>query len=215
MIGVSGFDWCKEEKIIGLASFTAKILCENHNNSLSDVDTEGKNAFEVFREMRRIENLPVRLRPSYTKPFSINGNLLERWFLKTLINFSFRGSYPIGLETKEIGVPSKELVEIVFGQRTFSGRSGLYFVVRVGQKIESSDKVAFAPLFVQKSYIVGGLFSFRGFRFLLFLNPEGPPTHLDGLGLDRDWSDSQLNYHNQKILITRGKFSFTMVNITW
>ena len=67
-----------------------------------------------------------------------------------------------------------------------------------------------------KTYIAGGLFSFRGFRFLLFLMPQGPPSPLDGVWLDgEDVGKSQLNYHNRLIGEFSGKNKSQDVEIKW
>jgi len=218
-IEVSGFSWCKnEEKEISLSSLTSKILCIKHNNDLSEVDIGGGQAFAIFREMTRLSNVREKMKPRLWRVVrhNINGLLLERWFLKTLINISFNKEYPIGKLSDNVGLPTKELVEIVFGIRGFSGRGGLYSVAHVGQKIDSYDKVIFAPLIKDNSFIIGGLFSFRGFRFLIFTEPDGPPEHFTGIGLpDDDWSNSQLNYHNERIRMMQGKYLSQLVNIKW
>jgi hypothetical protein len=216
---VFGFSWCKdEEKEISLPSLTAKILCVKHNNDLSEVDTSGANAFAVFREMRRLTNVREKMTPRRWRVVrcSVNGSLLERWFLKTLINISTGSEYPIGKLANKAGQASEELVNVAFGRHIFTGRSGLYSAVHVGQMIHSSDKVEFSPLIKEQNYIAGGLFSFRGFRFLLFLDPEGPPERLTGIGFPGDdWSNSQLNYHNKKIKFTLGKYLSQVMEITW
>jgi hypothetical protein len=216
-IRVQGFSWCKEAKEIGLSSFTSKILCKKHNEDLSPVDDGGSSAFRVFREMRRLANVRRSIRPQIWKVvrYSISGKLLERWFLKTLINIAFGGDLPIGLEGSP-GKPTEELVRIAFGLSSFKERAGLYSIVHTGQVINSTDVVALAPLIKEKTYIAGGLFSFRGFRFLLFLMPEGPPSPLDGVWLDgEDVGQSQLNYHNQRIDEFCGKHKSQVTEIAW
>ena len=99
IVRVEGFSWCKDkEKEIGLRSLTAKILCKKHNAALSPVDIGGASAFEAFRNMTKIGNVRKKVQPQIWDviQYSIDGILLERWFLKTLINISFGGEYPIG-----------------------------------------------------------------------------------------------------------------------
>ena len=145
----------------------------------------------------------------------MDGTLLEKWFLKTLINVAFGGEYPIGAKSLP-GTPTEELVKIAFGLSSFDGRAGLYSIVHVGQQINSTDTIGFAPLIKDKTYIAGGLFSFRGFRFLLFLMPQGPPSPLSGVWLEgEDVGKSQLNYHNRLINEFRGKHKSQVVEIKW
>ena len=218
-VEVCGFSWCKnEEKEISLSSLTSKILCIKHNNELSEVDEAGGIAFKVLREMTRLSNVREKMKPRiwHIVKHNINGLLLERWFLKTLVNISFNKEYPIGKLSHSDGMPTKELVEIIFGIRGFNNRAGLYMAAHVGQKIDSCDKLIFSPLIKDNSFIIGGLFSFRGSRFLIFLEPEGPPERLTGVGLPGDdWSNCQLNFHNEKIRLMQGKHLSQLVNIRW
>jgi len=203
LVEVSGFPWCKTEaKKIGLSSLTAKILCTKHNSDLSELDAEAGKAFSHFREMRRLANVREKMRPRQWNiaRYGVRGYLMERWFLKTLIDISFGKEYPIGRHSLNSGYPSDDLVKISFGLEPFQGLSGLYSIVYVGQKIHSKDTIAFSPLIKDEKYIAGGLFSFRGFMFLLFLGAEGPPSRLTGVKLgEEDLSLAQLNYHNKKI----------------
>src|ERR1700720_4721583 len=92
-ITVQGFPWCPTEpKTIGLSNLVAKILCKRHNSDLSSLDEAALAAFNVFRESIRMNEVRGKFRPTFwnTKRFKINGRLLERWFLNTLIYLSFR-----------------------------------------------------------------------------------------------------------------------------
>ena len=91
-ITVQGFPWClNEPKTIGLSNLVAKILCRKHNNNLSDLDAAALRAFDVLRESIRMNDVRGKLKQRFwrIKHFKIDGPLLERWFLKTLINLSF------------------------------------------------------------------------------------------------------------------------------
>jgi hypothetical protein len=217
VVRVQGFSWCKEAKEIGLSSLTSKILCKKHNEDLSPVDIAGSSAFKTFREMRRLANVRQAMKPQKWKVvrYQIDGILLERWFLKTLINIAWGGEFPIG-KVSLAGKPSEELTRIAFGLSSFGGRAGLYSIVHAGQNVNSTDRIGFAPLLKDKTYIAGGLFSFRGFRFLLFLMPQGPPTPLDAVLLDgEDVGKSQLNYHNRRIDEYSGRHKSQVLEIKW
>lgn len=217
---VQGFDWCKGKTVeVGIAGLTAKILCVKHNNDLSPIDTAGAQAFATFREIRRLANVREKLKPGYrgVKRYRIDGVGLERWFLKTLINLCFDREYPIGGGSQVAGRPSDDLVRIAYSLDSFKDRAGLYFVVRVGMKIESTDTVIFAPLIQRNGpRVEGGLFVFRGQSFLLFLEPQGPPQPLHGLMLNgEDLGRSQLNFHNVTINFKEGKYLSQVLNIDW
>ena len=218
-VSVQGFQWCKESpKEIGLSSFTAKILCSRHNSALSPVDEAGGKAFAALREMRRLSNIREKLRPQvwHIVKRSIDGKGLERWFLKTLINLCHNQGHPIGLESPTAGRPSEHLVRTAFGLEPFAHRAGLYSIVRTGMECESTDTISFAPLIKQGSQIEGGLFGFRGLRFLLFLNAEGPPDNLAGIIFEgEDLGACQMNFHNSEIRENTGKHRSQILTIKW
>ena len=84
-----GLPWCKfEEKEIGLASASAKILCKTHNERLSILDDEAIRAFDSLREILLLQSRQKKLAPRIWKvrTWHLNGLLLDRWFLKTLVN---------------------------------------------------------------------------------------------------------------------------------
>ena len=172
---VQGFKWClKEPKSIGLSSLVAKILCAKHNSGLSDLDAAALNAFNVFREAIRLNQVREKLkRPPIwnVKRMAIDGPSLERWFLKTLINLSFGGEWRIGQASQAEGIPSTELVEIAFGMRQFDPGAGLYIAGRAGEQIDSMDRVNFTPM-TEASTLVAGRFNFRGYTFFLCLIPK-------------------------------------------
>lgn len=219
LVRVSNFGWCMNEtKTIGLSSLTARILCQTHNNALSEVDAAGGRAFATFREMRRLSNARENIRHRLLRVvrYRIDGILLERWFLKTLINLSaYKPTYPIGPSGEEPGKPPPEIAAVAFGRAAFQPGAGLYTVIQVGQEIRSTDTFEAASL-LRDGKIEAGAFYFRGFRFLLFLNQTGPPKRLTGIGRgDDDWSDYQLNYHNVTIREMHGKQLSQVVTFDW
>ncbi len=86
---------------ISITSITSKVLCERHNNALSQLD---ELAFKFFSFLYL---------PSITQDFSmINGNELERWFLKPLCGFYSSG---IAFDAVRDGwVPPKTWVDALF-----------------------------------------------------------------------------------------------------
>ena len=171
---VQGFKWClNEPKRIGLANLVAKILCKRHNEELSDLDAAALNAFNVFREGIRLNQVRETLKKPIcwnVKRMEIDGPLLERWFLKTLINLSVSGEWPIGSGVE--GSPSKELVEIAFGKRQFEHGAGLYVAGRAGEQIDSMDRINFTPMTDEAHVLVAGRFNFRGYTLFVCLIPK-------------------------------------------
>lgn len=218
-VRVQGFPWCKDHPIeIGISGLAAKILCVRHNSSLSPVDEAGAQAFSVLREMCRLSNVRERMKARYWNVvrYRINGPVLERWFLKTLINLCCDRDYPIGRRSTIVGRPTEQLARIAFGLEPFEHRAGLYFVVRAGMRVDSTETVSFAPLIKHGAHIEGGLFAFRGLLLLLFLEPEGPPVPLNGVCINgEDLGHAQFNFHNQEITVNTGKYRSQVLTIDW
>ena len=173
---VKGFPWCRNEfKEIGMPSFTRKILCERHNNYLTHTDEAGIKAMNVFRQEIEINDARVKMKPRRwtVKTFSIDGRGFESWLLKTLINVSTEGIYRIGRDSTEAGKPSERLVRIAFGLETFKSRAGVYGLGNVGQKLKLLEGIFLCPLVQSDESLTGGLFHFRGYRFLLYFEEEG------------------------------------------
>jgi hypothetical protein len=107
-------------------------------------------------------------------------------------------------------------VRVAYGLASFEGQAGLYWVVRTGMSVNSDDTVGFSPLIKDGVRIEGGLFLFRGFCFLLFLEPEGPPDPLTGIDFaGEDLGHAQLNFHNRQINEDVGKFRSQVLTIDW
>lgn len=177
MVVVQGLSWCKDEpKIIGLNNLTRKILCTHHNSRLSKVDDAAIAAFNAFREAVRLTNIreKIKERRWTVVHLPLDGDLLERWFLKTLINITTGGKEKIGPKSNIPGEPSSDLVEIAYGHRKFVPNAGLYNSAEAGETINSEDRVTIAPFFDSKNeFVLGGTFYFRGFRFMLYLGEDG------------------------------------------
>lgn len=214
-----GLPWCKDQpKKIGLASLTARILCTRHNSLLSPIDDAGAGAFDVIRKMRELGRVRRKMKPTiwHVVKYSVDGPGLERWFLKTLINLTFEGGYPIGRESAQPGRPSEHLVHIAFGRRKFEERAGLYSVIHPGMKMFSAERIAFTPLIKLGTHIEGALFGFAGFIYLLFLEKEGPPPRLTGISFcGEDLGKSQLNFHNEQATDMAGRYKSQTITTTW
>lgn len=202
VVEVSGLSWCKDKPVkVGIDSITRKILCTKHNNDLSPLDSAAIDAFDCFRAQARLmAELKQHTIPTSWNHCAIDARRLERWFLKTLINVTFEGPLPIGFDG-EPGKPSDNLVRTAYGHEGFKGDSGMYIGVAIGMKIETADKVRFAPLIHKGAHIVGGLFTFRGLHAVLSLDPAGldPEFFHFSEGIDSYWRGITLRRPFDKI----------------
>lgn len=165
-VAVQGLSWCREEsRTVGLANVTRKILCTTHNSILSPVDQGAINARNVLRESIRLQSARKSLKNKVWTivRLEIDGRMLERWFLKTLINVTLSGRERIGSKSFSSGEPSHELVEIAFGSRKFTPNAGLYSAVEESERISLEDGFRIVPFFdVKNECVMGGTFYFEG-----------------------------------------------------
>lgn len=211
-VRVAGFPWCQGgEHVIGLSSLVGKLLCSRHNNLLAPVDAHAAEVFGFFREIRRIAVVRERLRSHIwrTVKYQANGRVLERWFLKSAINLALSGRSDLRwvVDDAPLFSPPSPLVKAAFGQADLPAFMGLYAVAMEGGQLYSSDAVEFAPLIKDDEFIVGALFGFRGFRFVLSLTRQRLPDYLDFLTFP-GWRGARAIYHLPRLNFeNRGRLS--------
>ena len=217
-VTVRGFKWCKDEsRDVGLASLTAKVLCKHHNSQLSPVDDEGIKAFKAFRELARLSEVRQKMRPRRWNVLrsKLDGCLMERWFLKTLINMCVGADECIG-PSSEVGRPNDELVRVAYGLSRFRGGAGVYGAGYVGQNIRCAEELYINVIIKNAAVIYGGLFQFRGFGFLLFLDEAGPPQAIHQLTLGGlDWSKMDFHFHQSNIHMDIGGYRSQEIVMAW
>ena len=220
-VTVSGFPWCKgETKTVGLASVTSKILCSKHNSLLSPLDSAAGAAFKAFNDSAVLANKRLSEKPSKFKVrhFRINGVLLERWLLKTLVNLCSESSLLVGSRAEKPGIPDESLVRICFGLEQFAGKSGLYLAARVGDNVSSGSEIGFAPLIFDGTHVAGGFFHFRGFLIFLSLLEELLPPNFEwvsSFGDTSEWAGTRPTWHFQKIVVKINQVRSSVVHFDW
>ena len=173
IVYVSGFDWCEgEQKQIGINSLVRKILCVKHNNLLSDSDNEAVKALDLFR----YESTGSAERQS-NQGRIINGIFLEKWLVKTAINFSIGGNRHIGvgMNDSEVGHPSPYLLAVAFGDLNLSHGMGAYFLYPTGYYPYIPGEIIVMPI-IKDDYIGGFYFGLRGQPVFLNLIPGTSPN---------------------------------------
>lgn len=216
-IGVKGLPWCREQhKFIPISAYTANILCTQHNSRLSPVDDAAIHGFNTLRTVMKVhEARKALLRERVWSgrfdvyDYTLDGEKLERWFLKTLINMEAVGKQllPIGVPTAPVGEPPPELVEISFGLRKFQRGAGLYFAGREQEAVKTSERIRYVSMIKDLShgeFVGAGEFSFYGLRFILCLEEEGLPAtamsqdgelrlihHINGINVELNGQPSQ------------------------
>ncbi len=220
-INVTGFSWCGGgTKTIGLSNLTSKILCTTHNSLLSPLDAAAGAAFRALSDSALLANSRLSVKPSKFKirHFHINGPLLERWLLKTLINLCYESGLLIGRDGRNAGVPAENLVRICFEKEPFPGKSGLYLAARKGGHITSGPEVRFAPLIYDETHVLGGFFHFRGFLLFISLIEEPLPSNFDwviGTDSNSQWAQTEPTWHFKKIKHTVNHVHSHVVHFDW
>jgi hypothetical protein len=219
-VSVLGMPWCAHEfKKVGLASLTAKILCRFHNSALSEVDEEAVRFVEGLREAFRLLAVRYTLKPRRwsIKRFYVDGPKMERWFLKTLINVAcYRGS-PIGPDSQTLGLPSKALVEIAFGRKAFEPNAGLYGIFDAPEKRPHTDGISILAFNTRANHVLGAVFSFLGFRLMLYLDKNGPKQPFMEIGTATGALSEVIEpcYHPEGITYRAGKGTSHAVTFEW
>jgi hypothetical protein len=97
-------------------SLCSKILCQTHNSSLAPLDSEALHFFSLLRN--------ISLNKEIIASHQINGKLLERWFLKTLLGLLAAKQIKIDMELS----CHKKLINILYGNQPWDESTGLHFV---------------------------------------------------------------------------------------
>jgi hypothetical protein len=192
-VTIKGLDYCLDtSKVIGINAFTANILCFKHNSGFGPVDAAGRDFIDKMnslgKEHRQRSELPslnwMVLR------HEVDGGLLERWFLKSIINVASLKNWPIGAPTAPPGRPTLELVEIAYGKRSFTGGGGLYGALRLGEDL--SDANIRVETIVSKSgqYVAGAMMSLGGVKFGMSLTEAALPPNIGDVMTD--WRGAKL-----------------------
>jgi hypothetical protein len=197
---VQGFDWCKNEpKEIGSASLENKFLCNHHNNSLSPCDSEIAKFVDTIETFFRTKNKFNKYGFSTKKvpiEYNINGILIEKWFIKTLINISLTNE-------KEVVINLDKILPTLFSDMSIEKPFGFSFAIREGQTINFKDEISIIPLFNHNNDIkelAGGIFIFRGFTIMTLIPCSKFPILDNSLSIDnKEFEGLQLNWHNNEI----------------
>ncbi len=172
-IFVQGLDWCLDRpKEVRIETLTGKILCRDHNTALSELDAAAGRAFDSIRDfaMMKTDREKMPYLSWGPKQFTIDGPKLERWCLKTLLNFSFNRQLTIGLGTHDAGTVPISLVRIAFGLEEFTDGRGLYTAFRQNETFNLEHRFGYTAK-AHGTNLAMGAFHLYGFRFYLNLIP--------------------------------------------
>jgi hypothetical protein len=150
---------------VPLASwFQAKILCTHHNSLLAELDDEALAFFNLC------ERAAVRLlSDSNGNPsrWTINGDKLERWLVKSLCGFIVSGNATLRGKKLVNERPPLAWLRFLYGLDRMPKGCGLYCQNRPKDPILESGSLGFASLIDGQNHVYGSMMQLMGFRFLL------------------------------------------------
>jgi hypothetical protein len=143
-----------------------RILCEGHNSGTSDLDTAAKElarAIEEYDRTRRAR-IPYPGLNWSRKVIPVNGPLVQRWLLKTLINNAHHHAQPMGGPHGLPGKPTPEMVEMVFGRRQFSPMRRMFALINddTADSLDERFGFIYTGPNADTPYLAIGVMNFRG-----------------------------------------------------
>jgi hypothetical protein len=182
------------------------------------MDTAAVKTTKAFREALDLGAFREHHKRTHwtRRRFQISGYQLESWFLKTLIDISYKGSLPIGSDSSEPGRASATLIETAFGLRRFTKPAGLYTVARTGEKNLTDGRVRMITLSTTAGHIGGAIFHFGSLRYLLYLEENRSPDPNSFVGVEgQEIQASQFMYHLRRVNFpVHGRLSHT-IDFQW
>lgn len=199
-----GFQPKDTAQSFGVGSLESKILCSNHNNSLSHLDGEALAMFNAFEAMHYAA---AGITPAPERVYNVDGDLLERWMLKVVCGGLYGGTMRAdgGFELKGVE-PPLDWLQTVYGQQPFPDGFGIYCLSPQGDEVFTIDRsiVKLMPLLLdtEEQTAVHGLRLWMfGFRFTL-LATGGQPRAIEAMagqsyrpnGFTIDGSRTRVNF---------------------
>src|SRR5688572_6854781 len=179
--------------VTSLGNLVAKNLCRSHNERLSPLDAAAGKLAEAMLEHSRLARVRAS-NPAFwwpTRSFPLSWGLIERWVLKTAVTNLERFGLPIGFDSTVASRPSRELIEMIYGERPLSGAFGTWGGAAIGDELgPGGTEFSFDHWDRGGRYFGGFLFRFRGLKLVANLDSEPPPNPIpEAFG---DWAGTQL-----------------------
>jgi hypothetical protein len=154
----------EQQQELGIGSLVANILCDNHNQLLSDFDAA---ACYLIDGLDRI-NSTVGASDDLSEIIRVNGDDFERWMLKVACGLLFSGTLPFApCESKGIA-PPPNLLNIIFKKAKFPARQGVYLDT---EKEFTSEASMLKCQAVWNYELIGFRVWLLNFKFTLVLAP--------------------------------------------
>lgn len=157
-----------------------KMLCEQHNAQLSVYDAEAYKLLKAMMYYREYNRLPIANQLSHIKKvFNINGHYIEKWLIKTTINYL---SHIDG----EYEAHALSWLEYLYRGKNLNNPHGLYGFKYGFYAGKINDGYIMIPLYGVNEMCNGLLFFINGFPFVLMNN------YYHGIPVFCNWKVPQL-----------------------
>jgi hypothetical protein len=194
----SGLPWQHESPMnIGLNTLVANCHCEFHNNALSPVDTAAGQFFKALQ-------LADTSQSGQGFQILLCGHDIERWLLKTLLNFAYSKSLlNSGKPLLPLFHSTIDPISLLEYPASWPAGAGIYFIQNVGDRVTRNDEFALAPLSMRETNeLIGMKISVQGLVFDLLLVPREIAQNANTPGVYRPASLNFIyeDYQNQVLL---------------
>src|SRR5947209_2587209 len=172
-VSLGGFAWMAKGKVkdLPIDAITARVLCEEHNRQLSPLDSEALRLFQTWERM-----YPEFANPANPSSWTerVDGELLERWMLKTLCGCASSGVVAMP-ETVRPGwhIPDT-WISVLFGDAPMPANCGLYLLSEPGDQATAERAIVIEP-FGLGGELVGVRMELNGLSLALFMDPPALP----------------------------------------
>lgn len=172
-VAIQGGVW-PEDRTLPASAITRKVLCERHNSLLGEeVDPGGIDAFRTIekfltvRSMRIAENQKQMRRVHHR----VQGLLLERFLLKSLIGLQYRLATP----DEENWLPPMYWIEVAFGRRPMKAGHGLHVGPLPNPALVKTNRLMIDGQTVAGDCVDGAIFRINGWDWALVMaHPASP-----------------------------------------
>lgn len=186
----------------------SNILCRHHNSMLSPLD-------ETIGQIAQFQ--AAANDKDYKGSLVVEGELLERWLLKTVINTAAAGWVaPVKWQ------PSSSIARAIFGLGSIPDKIGLYSVDGIDPAHRPSGGASFTPIFMDTplgKVLAGAYVTVHGMPLLASLHTELPQIleagHIPQL-VNHFSSDGLKHlYHPGAIVMSRKEGDPVFIGFSW
>jgi hypothetical protein len=170
---------------IGIPSFKAKVLCQNHNTLLSPADAAAHRLAAGLRYFQLLlETTKEEVSLAASEAVVVSGDDFQSWLLKTLLTHTFSSVFTSA--GRPVAHPSDPIsVDLLFGSAPWPNRWGLYVAPKSSAPLSSASLPVLGdlqPIVMKDGHLGGGLICLGGITWVLslFRPADGDGGPFDG-----------------------------------